>query len=248
MIDHTTLLAAKIGDLIDSVNKKSLVFTHFLGESELPIVMPLIAKSGYKFRSYGGYDGAQRAIVGISDFDAPQPDWFPISVLCFKLLKDDSFGHRDVLGAVMSLGIKRELIGDIIFTEGYCYIFVEDTISEYIISNLDSVSNRAVSLSVYDGVVHYEMKYEELLCSVMSMRLDCIVSAAAAHSRTDAENVILSGSVRVNGIENKKKDAQLKSGGHFNDKALRKIQNRFCCRDNQKGQDQTETIKIYLRG
>lgn len=212
MIDHTTLLAAKIGDLIDSVNKKSLVFTHFLGESELPIVMPLIAKSGYNFRSYGGYDSAQRAIVGISDFDAPQPDWFPISVLCFKLLKDDSFGHRDVLGAVMSLGIKRELIGDIIFTEGYCYIFVEDTISEYIISNLDSVSNRAVSLSMYDGTVHYEMKYEELLCSVMSMRLDCIVSAAAAHSRTDAENVILSGSVRVNGIENKKKDAQLKSG------------------------------------
>lgn len=212
MIDHTTLLTAKIEDLIDSVNKKTLVFTHFLGENELPIVMPIIAKSGYKFRSYGGYDGSQRAVVGISDFDEPHSDQFPISVLCFRLLKDDSFGHRDVLGAVMSLGIKRELIGDIVFTDGYCYIFVVDTISEYIISNLDSVSNRTVSLSVYDGVVNYEMKYEELLLNVMSMRLDCIVSAVAAHSRTDAENIILSGNVRINGIENKKKDAQLKSG------------------------------------
>ena len=212
MYTETDLLLSRTEDLIQSVDKRTIVFTQFLSENELPLVNSLIAKSGYHYRIFGGYDNAERSMIGISSFDMLSPDSFPITTLSFRTGSRNAIRHRDVLGAIMSLGIKREFVGDIIFADNRCFFFVSDTIAAYIICNLKSVANCTVVLEEYIGEIHYEKNFEDILCNVTSMRLDCIVSAVTACSRSDAENIIMSGAVRINGVETKKKDAALKLG------------------------------------
>lgn len=212
MIEQRSLLLARTNDLIRCADKKGMVFTHFLSESELAVVMPLISGSGFNHSVFGGYDDAQRCIIGISSCDTPLNEWFPLRTLRFKLDSRLNIVHRDVLGALMSLGIRRELIGDILFADGYCYFFAESSIADYIIGNFSGVANNSVVPEIFDGEIHYKKVYEELTCTVTSMRLDCMTAAVTARSRSDAENMVLTGTVRLNGIENRKKDAQLKCG------------------------------------
>lgn len=212
MIEQKTLLLAKTEDLIRLADKKGMAFTHFLSESELAAVMPLISGSGFAYTIFGGYDGAQRCIVGISSFETPLRDRFPYRVLRFKADARLNIVHRDVLGALMSLGIKRELVGDIIFNDGYCYFFVGASIADFIINNFFKVANSSVTPEVFEGEICFERAYEELTCGVTSMRLDCITAAVASRSRSAAENMVLSGTVTVNGTELRKKDAMLKCG------------------------------------
>lgn len=212
MIEGTDLLTARTEDLIRSVDKKAIVYTHFLSESELAVVLPIVLKSGYFHEIFGGYDDADRRVICISSYAKPEYEDFPITTLCFKTGPRTKIGHRDVLGALMSLGIKRDLVGDIIFNDKICYFFAEDTIAEYIISNFDFVANCPVSVSEYSGAVSYQRAYEEIVCNAASMRLDCVIAAVLSKSRTEAENFVSCGHVFINGTEKKKKDALLKSG------------------------------------
>ena len=46
------------------------------------------------------------------------------------------FTHRDILGSLMGLGIKREMIGDIIINEDKAQFFCHNSISEFVEFNL----------------------------------------------------------------------------------------------------------------
>ena len=178
MIEQRSLLLARTNDLIRCADKKGMVFTHFLSESELAVVMPLISGSGFNHSVFGGYDDAQRCIIGISSCDTPLNEWFPLRTLRFKLDFRLNIVHRDVLGALMSL--RRELIGDILFADGYCYFFAESSIADYIIGNFSGIANNSVVPEIFDGEIHYKKVYEELTCTVTSMRLDCMTAAVTA--------------------------------------------------------------------
>lgn len=215
MQDEKQLMLAKIDDIIRSVNTRSIAFTRFLSESELAAVMPHIRTCGYFYSDFGGYADAERRVVCISSFGEPTDDMFPIRTLCFKLPRFFEVGHRDVLGALMGLGIKRELVGDIVFENDCCYAFVSESIADYIKDNVTSVGRAAVSFSDSERAVSPRRELEEIPCTLSSMRLDCVVSAVLHLSRSAAEELIEDGSVYINGIEKKKKDAQLKVGDVF---------------------------------
>ena len=63
------------------------------------------------------------------------------------------------------------------------------------------VANNSVVPEIFDGEIRYKKVYEELTCTVTSMRLDCMTAAVTARSRSEAENMVLTGTVRLNGIE-----------------------------------------------
>lgn len=212
MLNETALLIARINDIIASVYEKGSAFTHFLSESELAVALPIIAKSGLYYNTFGGYDQSDRKVIGISLYDVCQPQQFPITALYFKPDQKKSICHRDVLGAIMALGIKRSFIGDIIFFDGLCCFFAVPNICEFIISNLTSVADMTVEVRIYEESIRYERIFERICCGVMSMRLDCIVSAAACCSRAEAEAKISAAQVFVNSLSVKKKDYLLKFG------------------------------------
>ena len=73
----------------------------------------------YLLISFGGYIGAERQCANFVHEDFMGKPSYNISVV--KATWNDKFyrlSHRDVLGALMGLGIKREQIGDLLITLG----------------------------------------------------------------------------------------------------------------------------------
>ncbi len=176
---------------------------------------------------YGGYDTAERntavflpSCFGIADFDAlvdyfrENPKENPLSVL---RLKKDSFStasHRDYLGALMGLGLKREMIGDIIVTENGADIIVTTQVVPFIKSELKSVGRATVNVAEID---FYQLSdaltnITEETVNVSSMRIDNIVSACFRLSRSESASAILSGNVYVNSLQVLKCDKRIEVG------------------------------------
>ena len=76
---------------------------------------------------FGGTEASERAVVRFGDPEAfGYEEDFPIDILAIVPLADkfaDDLTHRDFLGALMSLGIERSLLGDIIVTGKKAYLF-----------------------------------------------------------------------------------------------------------------------------
>ena len=185
-MDNNKLFLSHIDDLVSSVKRgRKYAFTSFLNLEQVSEALLYIKRySNIGFLFYGGYEDAERKILGFSVDTDIDFFVFPITTLCFDFSNKASISHRDVLGSLMSLGIKRELIGDIIFTDKVCYIFVDSKIASFVCMNLNSVRSVNVNVSVYDGDIEYSPSFEECSCIVSSMRLDCVVSEIVNKSRT----------------------------------------------------------------
>jgi RNA-binding protein YlmH len=90
----------------------------------------------------------------------------------------DNLTHRDFLGSLMGLGLRREMLGDIIIKANVAYLVCLDTVSDFIINQLNKVKHTSVKCSLSTDIptdVLPELKYEELIVS--SERLDVLISA-----------------------------------------------------------------------
>ena len=156
--------------------------------------------------SYGVFKDSERRVIAF----APEEIWYyPINLL--RITNMSSFSsptHRDYLGALMSLGLKREKFGDLIIKENLCYLAVKEELSEYIISNLKGIGHspcKVEIVNIYDEAIP-EFDFEDLSLVISSNRLDCIVSALTNLSRTKSMEIIQSGKVLVDYRTIKDKD------------------------------------------
>lgn len=164
---------------------------------------------------FGGYDGAERKMFGVF------PEWqeraetdFPISVLRFDAPKFRTLTHRDYLGTLMSLGIDRGKTGDILTDNSGAYVFVSEDIAEYVLQNVNKIANIGVKghkLSIRDFTAP-EKKTQERACVSASLRLDAVIAAALNISRSNAENLIKEGRVKVNHRETSDRSGLLREG------------------------------------
>ncbi|MFR0870643.1 MAG: YlmH/Sll1252 family protein [Oscillospiraceae bacterium] len=147
---------------------------------------------------FGGYDGAARTVCGVLEGTYAQEmsleDVFPVGAVTFTFRKSDKLTHREFLGALLSLEIKRELLGDILVAEGYAVVFVYETAIE-LVSRVDRIGRVGVTAEVGITKPLPEQKMERRDVTVSSLRLDCIVAAAANTSREKSAALIKSGMV-----------------------------------------------------
>ena len=66
-----------------------------------------------EYMFFGGCENSERRVLGLF-FDSPDQNEFPVDALEFKYRPCYKLTHRDFLGALMSLGIEREAVGDIL--------------------------------------------------------------------------------------------------------------------------------------
>ena len=138
---------------------------------------------------------------------------FPVEAILFSFRKTDKLTHRDFLGSLMSLGIERETVGDILVEDGRAVVFVKSEIKDYIVSQISKVGRVGVTLSDADkDSLPQGRGVEEKEYTVSSMRLDNIVSAVSGLAREKAKNLILSGSVSVNHLPCQKISHSMKQG------------------------------------
>ncbi|OQB14004.1 MAG: S4 domain protein [Firmicutes bacterium ADurb.Bin193] len=198
--DDERKLLCRLYDIAQGARQHhSVKSTQFLNGHELLLAQRALSKCcSVCFSAYGGYDEAERRVISFSpdgdDFD------YGICIIKASINKEVSLSHRDWLGSLLSLGIRREKIGDIIPMEGGAYIVCCSDIGEYIMSNLESVANTPVHLLMCDDneIITPEKRYKEIRSTVPSLRLDCILSAGINLSRSDSASLIKSGRVSVN--------------------------------------------------
>lgn len=191
-------LSAHIADLQRlSVRSGVPRFSAFLNEREA-VVADNSVKGAPRF--FGGYEGASRVICGfLQDTYAEElspSDIFPISPVTFTFRKTDVLSHRDILGALLSLQIKREMVGDILTDEGYAVVFVHNAAAE-LVRGISKIGR--VGVCSEDGITRPlpVQQTKRIETTVSSLRLDCIVSAAVNISRERSASLIKSGMVNA---------------------------------------------------
>ena len=86
---------------------------------------------------WGGYEDAQRRMFAAFPKELlPDSERFPVISIYLSFRKEDSLSHRDFLGALMGLGIKREALGDILVGEGRCVLFCKEEIANFVETQL----------------------------------------------------------------------------------------------------------------
>ena len=167
-----------------AANRYYTTFSDFLNMEEQSELLALRLNS--PFRLYGGYDGAERCIAAFGD--ECNECQFPISFIKIEPSSKkfaDKLTHRDFLGSLMGLGIKRETLGDIIIKDNTGYLMCLDSVADYIIGSLDKVKHTSVKCSAVpelpQGVQSEPEEQQEI---VASLRIDVVAAAVYNLSRS----------------------------------------------------------------
>lgn len=199
------LFASKIEDMFNLVENKNISkFSHFLDERQQEICKAVAADfvGSHEYYFDGGYNEAGRKMLCIlADYDSREYVNTPIESVTFAFRKQDKLTHRDFLGSLMALRIKREFIGDILVSEGMAVVFTTETMLEVILSEITKIGKIGVALSRGHGdLSEFKQKFQTISGTVSSMRLDCVLSMVMNIGRDKASQIIRSGSVSVNHV------------------------------------------------
>lgn len=163
---------------------------------------------------YGGYQDAERTIAAFLPDYADETDC-PLSVIRIQAAPGGRpLTHRDYLGSLTGLGMKREMLGDILTNETGADVIILDEVKEFILLNYSKAGRTALQL---DAVPLSELcipqqKTLEIKDTVASLRLDNIISSAFSLSRARAAEAIRGGIVFVNSAQCEKPDMQVEEG------------------------------------
>ena len=78
-------------------------------------------------------DAERKMLCVFKEYYQPENSDFPMTCLTFSYRKENKLTHRDFLGAIMALQIKRETVGDIVIGDGTAQIAVSDSVGNVII-------------------------------------------------------------------------------------------------------------------
>ncbi|MGG7163982.1 RNA-binding protein [Clostridium ihumii] len=158
----------------------------------------------------GGFEEFDRAMISLCNYETYE--YFPINIIRIKnKSKFKELKHKDYLGSIMALGIKRELLGDLIVKDNYAYVPVVEDISEFIKNNLSSIGKCPCEVTILDDRLKDvpKVEYEEKSIIVTSLRLDNIISSLCNISRSNALEMLDGGKILVNYIQENKKDKNI---------------------------------------
>lgn len=212
------IFLAHIDDLCRISEKNySPGYTAFLDERRQMLAETALRSAGTgSYRFFGGYENAVRRVLCIyPEYNVPEDKDYPIQAVKFTFRQQDSITHSQLLGTVMSLGIKRELTGDMICGSGCAYAVLAPAAAS-LASGISKIGRVGVRVSYADPseIVRSE-SFEAKKLSVSSLRLDCILSAAAGISRGKAAELIRSEGVEVDHIKIFSPDRILSEGDVF---------------------------------
>ncbi len=194
-MNEQELCKKRLLDLSRQADRKGIVlFSDFLNLNELNIYHQCESEFATKTESFGGVSYAERQIIAFIP-DALYYEWtYPIAALKVEPAYPkfaEKLGHRDLLGSVMTLGIDRSKIGDILMGDGCYYILCEENVAPYFMEQLTKVRHTLVRLSVVstDEISsHQEMIDKDGI--ITSNRLDSVIACVYRLSRSQSLELI----------------------------------------------------------
>ena len=209
----------KIIDKIELVlNNHTIETTDFLDPYERHLAISILNRfDNLKFTEFGGTQNCERKIISI------YPYYYDESKLGIKLsylrISGDIEGltHKDFLGGLLSLGIKRLKLGDIIIHKEFTDIVVKNEISNFLLFNLVKIGNKNIAVTEIkqEELVENIAEFKEINIFVTSLRLDVFLSSTYNLSRQESINIIKSGNVKVNWEQVNKPSKELNVGSNI---------------------------------
>ena len=190
-------------DIIERVIRYySVEYTSFLTPSVYVLLNDYIIDSDFRITFFGGLKNAERRIAIISpNYESIGYDEVPIMAIEMKYSeKFANINHRDVLGSFMSLGVKRETIGDIYIHDGFCHVIIKKTIFEYLLLNFRKIGRNSITIKEikFKKIEYSESEYILINTTVGSNRLDSIISKGFNIDRNSSKKKIKMLMVKVN--------------------------------------------------
>lgn len=188
-------------------NEGRYVFTDFMGIAELAVYYRI--KNELSFvdsKVFGGTETSERGIIRFGSEElCGYDEEFPIVLLSIEPVQKkfaDRLTHRDFLGSVIGLGLERDKLGDIFIQESTGYIFVMDSIAEYIENTLTYVKHTKIRVKRCESLPeNVGPKLAEKNILVSSNRIDAIVSKVYGLSREESLTLFRDGNIYLNGVE-----------------------------------------------
>ena len=191
-------------------------YSAFLSPAEQDELLQSPEATNFSFFFTGGHEAAERRILAAGSEEEAGPPAIPISVIGVKPRSEkfaEQLSHRDYLGALMGLGIERNLIGDILVQDRRAWIFCLSSAVEMIVASLNQVRRTSVTAEITElDVPELRPRFQPLRLNVPSERLDAVTAAFIGASRGQAEKLFSAEKVFVNGRVTTDKSARLKEG------------------------------------
>lgn len=187
-------------------------FTPFLTPPEAELAIAAGKRARVKAELFGGYDGAERRMARFaSPLAVPEP--FPIATLEIRWPKQEAPAHRDLLGGLMGLGVKRARMGDIVLLPDKAYLFAEAALADMIAGSLMEAGRVKLTVCITDALPELSAPSgEEQRFTVQTPRLDAFVADGFHLSRGNAAELIESGAVKLRHVPMLRPDARVEAG------------------------------------
>ena len=201
--------------------REKIEYTDFLDMYQISLVENFLKKIKFEnYKLYGGYEDAERKILII------YPEKYNDNMLeknYSKMLKvirvtlgeeeQGKYSHRNYLGGIVKLGLRREKVGDILVADVGADIIVMEDFTEILKKELPSLTrfeNSKIDIIELKDLRKKEIRIEDVKIIVPSLRLDNIVSDLARTSRSKAAQIIAQERVFINGQNETKLSKQIK--------------------------------------
>ena len=240
MRDHTEeqlrLLLSHVDDLCRRATGGVIGNTSFLTMREQIEIDRHIGSAGKRTTVlWGGYTGSERKMlfclpeyisdaVGVSMRELGTEELLPwlgeSFAECMTVLRVKGSGfreleHRSYLGSLLSLGIERTVLGDIVVQGPHeALVICERKIADYLLTSWKTVGADTVKVSAIALPADFsvERKFETIHDTIASDRLDCVLSALTNLSREKAQGMIRAGLVDVDFITEQRPDRSVPEG------------------------------------
>lgn len=162
-----------------------------------PFLLPLEVKQvksklkGIKVNVYKPYKDSEKVLIYTNQL---------VGISLFQIISPTILQHREIMGALMNLGVDSSCFGDIIVLKDRAYFYSLTAIDDEINTNLNKISRYSVKVKKVplEELSNYEREYSSFTFLSSSLRLDKIVSLIAKTNREKACLLIKNKEVTVN--------------------------------------------------
>ncbi len=215
---HVTgsLILSRVSDAVRLCERRNMAqFLGFLDQAEQRLVCHNLSRcNGVQWLFYGGYEDAERRLLGVfPSCLEPVAEAYPLCTVAFHYRSERTLTHRDVLGTLMSLGLRRDCIGDILCGEGVSVIFLKDDITDFVCDQVNKIGGEGVRVERdYAGPFPSAHSFQSIYDTIASPRLDATVKALLRCSREQAATLIQNEAVSIDHLPVSSVSSQVKNG------------------------------------
>lgn len=219
--DEERLFCRRVEDAVNFVRSRGILrVLPFCSDREQSLAESVFARERFsQYAFFGGYAEAERKMLALAEDEIAQTDLPLCAVFISHAAQSAAPGHRDYLGALLSLRIGRELLGDIVLVPNGAVVFAHERAADVVENELVevgrvSVHTQAADKDMLDALDSAQDRPVQT-GTLPSLRLDAMLATMLKTSRGAAAEMIRAKAVMINHIETTSCHSEIDEGDIF---------------------------------